>query len=146
MEPLRILIADDHDVVRRGLRSLLRSRPGWDVCGEASDGCEAIEKAKELRPDVIVLDVSMPTMNGLDAARRLRAEVPQSEILILTQHESREMMHEAMKAGAKGYVVKSDISRDLLTAIENVGQHLPAFSPRLASTVSQQAVRADGNG
>jgi PAS domain S-box-containing protein len=121
------------------LRSLLRSRPGWDVCGEASDGREAVEKAKELRPDVIVLDVSMPAMNGLEAARRIRSEVPQSEILILTQYESREMMHEAMSAGAKGYVVKSDISRDLLSAIEEVGQHRASFSSRMTATNSQPA-------
>ena len=137
MGSLRILIADDHDVVRRGLRSLLRTRTGWDVCGEAADGHEALQKAKELRPDVIVLDVSMPSMNGLEAARRIRDEVPQSEVLILTQHESREMLNEAMKAGAKGYVVKSDISRDLLAAVESVGQHRPSFSPRVASNADQ---------
>lgn len=134
MQPLRILIVDDHDVVRRGLRSLLRTRPGWDVCGEAADGREAVEKAKELRPDVIVLDVSMPAMNGLEAARQIRKEVPQSEILILTQHESREMMNEAISAGAKGYVVKSDISRELVNAIEEVGQHRPSYSSRVPAS------------
>lgn len=129
--PLRILIADDHDIVRRGLRSLLTTRAEWNVCGEAADGKEAVDKARQLKPDVVVLDVSMPNLNGLDAARRIRREVPESEILILSQHESREMVNEAVRAGALGYVVKSDISRDLLSAIEAVSQHRPLFSAKI---------------
>jgi PAS domain S-box-containing protein len=128
---LRILIADDHDIVRRGLKSLLNTRAEWDVCGEAADGKDAVEKARLLKPDVVVLDVSMPNLNGLDAARRIRSEVPESEILILSQHESREMVNEAVRAGALGYVVKSDISRDLLSAIEAVSQHRPLFSAKI---------------
>src|SRR5438105_700969 len=132
--PVRILIADDHEVVRQGLRSLLRSHPEWDVCGEASDGREAVEKARQLRPDVVVLDVSMPNLNGLEAARCIRKEVPQSEILILSQHESRQMVKEAISAGARGYVVKTDMSRDLISAVEAVSQHRALFSTRIAES------------
>jgi PAS domain S-box-containing protein len=140
---LRILIADDHDIVRRGLKSLLRTRADWDVCGEAADGKEAVDKAKQLKPDVVVLDVSMPNLNGLDAARRIRREVPGSEILILSQHESREMVNEAVRAGALGYVVKSDISRDLLSAIEAVSQHRPLFSSKIGQLHEPATYNAD---
>ena len=123
MAPVRILIADDHEIVRRGVRSLLKSRSDWSVCGEAVDGLDAISKAKELKPDVIVLDISMPQLNGLDAARQIRKEVPQSEILILSQHGSAEMERTALSAGARAYVSKTDVSRDLLAAVEALSQH-----------------------
>ena len=125
---LRILIADDHEVVRRGLRSLLSSRPDWQVCGEAVDGRDAVEKAKGLNPDVIMLDISMPNLNGLDAARIIRKQNPKSEILILSQHESAEVVRAAMDAGARGYIKKGDISRDLVSAIEAVSQHKAVLS------------------
>src|SRR6266581_3683016 len=114
MNSVRILIADDHEVVRRGVRSLLTSRKEWDVCGEAVDGRDAVKKAKELKPDVVVLDISMPHLNGFEAARLIRAEVPQSKILILSQHNVSEMIQTALDVGARGYVSKSEVSRDLL--------------------------------
>lgn len=123
MAPVRILIADDHEIVRRGVRSLLKSRSDWSVCGEAVDGVDAVRKAKELKPDVIVLDISMPQLNGLDAARQIRKEVPQSEILILSQHGAAEMERTALSAGARAYVSKTDVSRDLLAAVEALSQH-----------------------
>src|SRR5205823_5203226 len=123
MVPVRILIADDHEIVRRGVRSLLKSRSDWSVCGEAVDGVDAVRKAKELKPDVIVLDISMPQLNGLDAARQIRKEVPQSEILILSQHGAAEMERTALSAGARAYVSKTDVSRDLLAAVEALSQH-----------------------
>jgi PAS domain S-box-containing protein len=126
MQPVRILIADDHEVVRRGVRSLLGSRADWEVCGEAVDGRDAVQKAKELKPDVIVMDIGMPHLNGLEAARVIRKEVPQSEILILSQHEAREMRPAALQAGAREYVTKSEVARDLLTAVESVTRHLIA--------------------
>jgi len=130
---LRILIADDHEVVRRGLRSLLSSQSEWQVCGEAVDGLDAIAKAKELRPDVIVLDISMPGLNGLEAASVIRKEVPESEILILSQHDPSQMRQTALAAGARAYVAKSDVSRDLLAAVQALGKHrdpvLKASSP-----------------
>jgi PAS domain S-box-containing protein len=120
MSSVRILIADDHEVVRRGVRALLASRKDWDVCGEAVDGRDAVNKAKELNPDVVVLDISMPHLNGFEAARLIRTEVPQSKILILSQHNVSEMLQPALDAGARGYVSKSEVSQDLLPAIEAI--------------------------
>ena len=120
---IRILLVDDHPIVRQGLKTLLEGRTGWQVIGEASDGVEAIEKAKNLRPDVMVLDVTMPNMNGLEACRLIRRQAPQPEILFVTQHDSPQMMREALEAGARGYVVKSNAARDLLEAVEAVSQH-----------------------
>lgn len=120
---VRILVADDHPVVRHGLRTLLGSRPQWEIIDEAEDGIEAVEKADRLQPDVILLDVSMPRMDGLEACRRIRQIVPKAEVLIVTQHDSPQMMREAVRAGARGYVVKSDAARDLLAAVDAVSQH-----------------------
>jgi len=108
---IRILLVDDHPIVRQGLKTLLEGHSEWQVIGEASDGAEAIEKAKDLHPDVMVLDVTMPRMNGLEACRLLR------------RHDSPQMMREALDAGARGYVVKSNAARDLLAAVEAVSQH-----------------------
>src|SRR5213080_4279017 len=140
MQPVRILIADDHEVVRRGVRSLLKSRADWEVCGEAVDGRDAVQKAKELKPDVIVMDIGMPHLNGLEAARVIRKEVPQSEILILSQYEATEMRPAALQAGAREYITKSDVARDLLTAVESVTQHLIASG----STPIQRSAPTNG--
>ena len=120
---IRILVVDDHPIVRQGLKTLLEGHAGWEVIGESSDGAEALEKAKDLSPDVMVLDVTMPRMNGLEACRLLRRQSPALEILFVTQHDSPQMMREALEAGARGYVVKSNAARDLLAAVEAVSQH-----------------------
>jgi DNA-binding NarL/FixJ family response regulator len=120
---IRILVVDDHPIVRQGLKTLLEGHSGWQVVGEASDGAEAVEKAKDLNPDVMVLDVTMPRMNGLEACRLLRRQSPDLEILFVTQHDSPQMMREALEAGARGYVVKSNAARDLLAAVEAVSEH-----------------------
>lgn len=121
---VRILLVDDHPIVRQGLRTLLEGRPGWQVVGEASDGIEALDKVEVLEPDVVVLDVTMPRMNGLEACRLIQQKRKTSlEVLFVTQHDSPQMMREALDAGARGYVVKSNAARDLLEAVEAVSQH-----------------------
>src|ERR1700751_2801952 len=127
MSYVRILIADDHELVRQGLRALLASRPSWEVCGEAVDGLEAIEMAAQLRPDIVLLDVSMPRLNGLEAAPFIRRESPASEIVIVSQHDPAEMLPSALKAGARGFVSKSDIGSNLLSTIESIFE--PASHP-----------------
>ena len=117
---MRILVADDHELVRRGVRSLLQTRPDVEVCGEAMDGRDAVEQARRLTPDLIVMDISMPRLNGLEAAREIRRTLPTIDILILSQHNSTEMMRQAFNAGARGYVVKTAISQDLLHGIDKV--------------------------
>jgi DNA-binding NarL/FixJ family response regulator len=120
---VRILLVDDHPVVRQGLRTLLEGRSEWEVAGEASDGLEAVEKVNSLQPDVVVLDITMPRMNGIEACRVIKEKKPGVEVLFVTQHDSPQMMREALAAGARGYVVKSNLARDLLEAIEQVSQH-----------------------
>jgi DNA-binding NarL/FixJ family response regulator len=114
---LSILIADDHPVVRRGLRMLLELHPGWRICSEAGSGSEAIRKTMQLKPDVAVLDISMPDMNGLEAATQIRRASPATRILMLTMHYSEEFVRGAVKAGARGYLLKSDAEADLVTAV-----------------------------
>ena len=120
---IRILLVDDHPVVRHGLRALLGLQPDWEVIDEAEDGSEAVDKVQRLNPDVVLLDISMPKMGGLEACRLIREMAPQCEILILTQHDSPQMLREALDAGARGYVMKSHAARDLLDAVEAVSQH-----------------------
>ena len=125
MDRTRILIVDDHEIFRRGLRSLLESRNGFNISGEAVNGLEAIEKAKELQPDVIVMDVSMPQMDGLQATRLIRSQHPTAKILILSQHDSPQMLSAAREAGASAYVTKSQVARCLFAALEAVVQGRP---------------------
>jgi DNA-binding NarL/FixJ family response regulator len=125
---VRILIVDDHDVMRGGLRSLLESRPGWEVCGEAANSTDAIKQAKALRPDVIVLDINMPGFSGLDAVPLIRKETPGAEVLVLSRYEEREMRLKALEAGARGYVTKSQgLARELLAAIDGIVRERSAF-------------------
>jgi DNA-binding NarL/FixJ family response regulator len=122
---LRILVVDDHPIVRRGLKNLLGGHPGWEVVDEAVDGVDAVDKSGRLSPDLVVLDLSMPNMGGLEACRQILKGDPACEILIVTQHDSPQMMREAGAAGARGYVVKSNIASDLIEAVETTSQHRP---------------------
>jgi len=137
---MRLLVVDDHEVVRRGVRSLLSEQPGWDVCGEAVDGHDAVEKARDLNPDVVVMDVSMPVLNGLEATRQIRKLSPQCEVLILSQHDSSEMARQALKAGARGYVVKSSIAKDLVSAVKKVQRREYFFDPAILNQGSSTLV------
>ena len=132
MTPLRILIADDHAVVRTGLRTLLESRSGWEVCAEAADGREAIEKAARHKPHVAVLDIGMPLLNGVEATRRIRKSSPDTEILILTMHESEDLVQQVIEAGARGYILKDDADRILIAAVDSLRLHKPYFSTRVS--------------
>ncbi|HKE06956.1 MAG TPA: response regulator transcription factor [Candidatus Acidoferrum sp.] len=145
MTNLRLLIADDHAVVRAGLRALLESRKGWQVCAEAADGRDAVEKATKHKPDVIILDIGMPLLNGVEAARRIRKALPQSEILILTMHESDELVQQVVEAGARGYILKDEADRVLHAAIDALRQHKPYFSTRVSEAADAAEPRGDGD-
>jgi DNA-binding NarL/FixJ family response regulator len=132
---LRILIADDHEVARRGIRALLESHPGWEVCGEARDGREAVELASKEKPDVILLDIGMPNLNGLEAARQILAASPDLAILILTMHDSDQVVREVLRAGARGFLLKSDAGRDLVAAVEALQLQRTFFTTRVSQMV-----------
>lgn len=127
----RILLADDHEIVRRGLCALLQRHEGWEVCGEAIDGREAVEKSKQLKPDVVIIDVGMPNLNGLDATRRILQQDPNAKVIVLTVTDADQVIREALDAGARGFVLKSDAARDLVSAIEALQGKRMFFTPRV---------------
>jgi DNA-binding NarL/FixJ family response regulator len=142
MPALRILLADDHEVVRRGVSYLLRAHEGWVICGEAVDGRDAVEKAALLKPDVVILDVGMPHLNGLDAARGILRSDPESRILILTIDESEQIIWEVLRAGARGFLLKSDAARDLVAAVEALENHRTFFTSKAAELVLKGYLRS----
>ena len=129
---MRLLIADDHDLVRLGLRQVLSQRPDWEICAEAKTGTEAVALAERWKPDVAIVDVGMPEMNGLEAVRKIRQELPRTEVVVLTLHLSDQLVYEIVQAGAKGYLLKSDENRDLIAAVEAVGRHLTFFTTKIS--------------
>jgi DNA-binding NarL/FixJ family response regulator len=145
MTRLRILIVDDHAVVRRGVRALLESQPGWEVAGEATTGREAVELAKRLQPDVVVMDLSLPELNGLDAARQILKHAPATEVLVLTMHHSEELARNALQAGARGYLLKSDADESLITAIESLRDHKPFLTSTVTEFVLDDYIRRVDN-
>lgn len=138
MRPLSILVADDHEVVRRGIRSLLEARPEWKVCGEASTGQEAIDRAGKLRPALVLLDLTMPDLDGLDAIPHIRRVSPETKILVLTMHDSGEMATRVLAAGASGLVLKSDAARDLVRAVQAIVRGQPFLSPAVTKLILGQ--------
>ena len=146
MSAFRILIADDHEVARKGIRSLLEDHAGWEVCGEAKDGRDAVELASKLQPDVFLLDIGMPNLNGLDAARQILATDPDARILILTVHDSEQTIREVLSVGARGFVLKSDAGRDLVAAVEALQSRRTFFTPRVAQLMLEGYLRPKEEG
>jgi DNA-binding NarL/FixJ family response regulator len=138
----RILIADDHEVVRRGLISLLQAQTDWQVCGEAADGREAVDKAQQLKPDVIILDIGMPSLNGLEATRQILKTNPHARVLILTLHDSDQVVRDVLNAGARGFLLKSDAARDLVAAVEALRRDKTYFTSKVAAMVLEGYLKA----
>jgi DNA-binding NarL/FixJ family response regulator len=140
---LRIFLADDHEVVRRGLCALLRSQPDWEVCGEASNGREAVDKALKLKAEVVIIDIGMPDLNGLEATRQILKENPEIKVLILTLHDSDQLVQEVLNAGARGFLLKSDAARDLVAAVEALRRDKIYLTPKVASMVLDGYLKRD---
>jgi two-component system, NarL family, response regulator NreC len=141
--PYKILLADDHTVVRRGIKALLMAQPGIEVLWEASNGTEAVELAKRERPDMVILDLTMPEMDGLQAARAIHAEAPDVKILVLTMHFSKEIARDVLRSGARGYILKSDADTDLLAAVEQIRRGQSFITGQLAETVVHSFVHGE---
>lgn len=133
--PLRILVADDHDVMRIGIRELLGTREGWEVCAEARDGREAVAKTEELKPYIVILDVNMPELNGIEAARKIRKKFASTEVLIISFDYSDHLIREMVGAGVRGFVVKADSERDLIAAVEALSNHKSFFTSRASDVI-----------
>lgn len=143
MKTVRILIADDHELFRRGVAAELAQVPGWMVAAEAANGRDAVALAAELKPDIVVLDLTMPELNGLEAARRIIAAAPSARILILTAHESEQLVREVLRAGAQGYVLKSDAGRTLVAALHALLDDRPFFTSNVARMVLDGYLRGE---
>lgn len=129
MKNVRIMLADDHEIVRHGLRRLLETQPGWEICGEAGSGLEAVEKTRQLKPDIVILDHSMPGLSGAEAARQILKALPKTQIVILTMHDSEQLLREVLEAGVHGYVLKSDAMCDMVAAVRALLDHRRYLSP-----------------
>lgn len=140
----RILIADDHEMVRRGISSLLKNRADWIICGEARNGREAVEQAIAQRSHVVIMDLTMPLLGGLEATRRIRRVLPDCEILILTMHDSEQLMREVLAAGARGYLLKSDAGPLIVNAVEAMLAHRPFFTPRVSEMLLNTFISQGG--
>jgi len=137
VKTLRILLADDHALIRRGARGVLRGQRGWKVVGEATTGIESVEKAKKLKPDVAIIDISMPELDGVQATRQIRGAIPNTKILVLTMHESDQMVQSALEAGADGYILKSDLTDCLVKAVRDVSEGKRSLTPKVSEIVLQ---------
>jgi DNA-binding NarL/FixJ family response regulator len=143
---IKILIADDHEVVRSGLRALLSEQPNWQVVAEAADGKEAVAQALKTAPDVAIVDYSLPLFNGLEVTRQIRQRSPGTEVVIFTMHDNNSLIHDLLRAGALGYLLKSDAKRLLLTAVETVAEHEPFFTGMVSETLRQSFLTKGDDG
>jgi len=140
MRPVQILLADDHEVVRKGLRALLEAQPGWKVIAEATDGREAVEKATDMHPDVAIVDIGMPSLNGLEATRQIVKKAPRTRVLVLTMHDTNPLIQQVVKAGARGYVLKSDVASDLVSAVEALCRDQTFFTSKVSQVILDRYV------
>jgi DNA-binding NarL/FixJ family response regulator len=140
---LRILVADEHEIVRRGLCALLQTQPNWQVCGEAGDRREAVAKTRDLHPDIVILDIGMPILNGLEGTRQIVRSNPHCQVLVLTLHDCDQVVREVLNAGAHGFLLKSDAARDLVTATEALGRGKTHFTARVAAPVQQAILQIE---
>jgi DNA-binding NarL/FixJ family response regulator len=145
MATLKLLLADDHEIVRRGLRSILETQRDCEVVGEAADGRQAVALAKELKPDVVIVDISMPLLNGLEATRQILKTRPQTKVLILTMHDSDPLIRDVLDAGARGYILKTDADRDLITAVESLRRNKTFFTSRVAQMILDGFLKGDSH-
>jgi DNA-binding NarL/FixJ family response regulator len=143
---IQLLLADDHAVMRRGIRDLLEADPEIRVIGEASDGREAITQVQKLRPQVMIIDLAMPELNGLDAIRQIRKDCPQVELLVFSMHDSEDLIREVFAAGARGYVLKSDAALYLVEAVKSLARHKPFFTPRISEAILNSLVASATHG
>jgi DNA-binding NarL/FixJ family response regulator len=143
-KPYRVLLADDFPATRRGVKQLLETMPGIEVCCEAANGREALELVKECKPDLVVLDLAMPEMDGLDAAGAIREAAPTTEVLVFTMHFSEELARELLRTGVRGYVLKSDPESELLAAVEHLRAGRPYFTGALAATMAEKFLQGTG--
>ena len=139
---VRILLADDHDVVRRGLKALLQECPGWEICGEALSGRNAVDLARELQPDIAIVDLMMPDLNGLETTRQIRKASERTQVLIFTMHHDESLVHEVLDAGARGYLLKTDAEPHIVTAVETLLRRQPYFSAQVSETVLEGFLRS----
>jgi DNA-binding NarL/FixJ family response regulator len=143
---VRILLADDHDIVRRGLRVLLQERSEWEVCGEALGGREAVDLARELQPDIAIVDLMMPDLNGLETTRQIRRVSGRTQVLIFTMHQNEALVHEVLNAGARGYLLKTDAEQHIVAAVETLLRRQPYFSAQISETVLEGFLRSGRRG
>jgi DNA-binding NarL/FixJ family response regulator len=139
---VRILLADDHDVVRRGLKALLQESSDWEICGEAASGREAVDLAQEMQPDIAIVDLMMPDLNGLETTRQIRRVSERTQVLIFTMHHNESIIHDVLEAGARGYLLKTDAEVHIVTAVETLLRRQPYFSARVSETVLEGFLRS----
>ena len=132
---LRILIADDHEALRQGVRLLIEREPGWEVCGEAADGRAAVALTEKLKPDIVIVDLDMPSLQGLDVTKQIKRMLPTTEVLIFTGHEDEAVIHAVFEAGARSYILKSDVTQHLIAAIRSLGKHKHYFTTKISEIV-----------
>jgi DNA-binding NarL/FixJ family response regulator len=141
--PLRILVADDHDFIRQGTCAVLERQPGWEVCGLASNGREAVAQASQLKPDIVVMDMTMPELNGVDAALQIKRELPETEIVLLSAHQSEEVIRSAFQAGVKSFIFKTEAHHLLVESVQALARHQVFLTPRVSEVLLSDVVDSD---